>query len=241
MSEFVSWRDYWIFASDVIQKRRFLRTDRGEAFLAAVTESSKKRVNLMPAGTELWRAQRGCNYAPDSDSGTERPVPFPAERMKPLADRAQEGRVNPKGIACLYLANGPDTAISETRAGIGERVSLANFRTKADSRLVDCIHQQEEPLYLDEPDSASKERAVWSYMNRAFSSPVGRAEDRADYAPTQVLAEVFKGLGFDGIIYRSAFGTDGYNLALFDLDSADPVGRWVYRVDDVAYKVSIDR
>jgi len=78
-------------------------------------------------------------------------------------------------------------------------------------------------------------------MNRAFSSPVGRAEDRADYAPTQVLAEVFKGLGFDGIIYRSAFGTDGYNLALFDLDSADPVGRWVYRVDDVAYKVSIDR
>jgi hypothetical protein len=31
----------------------------------------------------------------------------PLERMKPLKDRAQEGRVNPKGIPCLYAANSP--------------------------------------------------------------------------------------------------------------------------------------
>jgi RES domain-containing protein len=239
--EFVSWRDYWVFSHEVIQQQRFLRTERGEAFLAAVAESSDRRVNHMPPGTELWRAQRGCNYTAEEDSGAERPVPFSAERMKPIADKAQEGRVNPKGIPCLYLANKPDTAISETRAGIGERVSLANFKTESPLRLVDCIHGNRQPIYLEEPDSASKEGAVWTYMNRAFSMPVGRAEDRADYAPTQVLAELFRSLNFDGIIYRSAFGKDGYNVALFDMSVANPVSRWVYRVDDVEYKVSVDR
>jgi hypothetical protein len=44
----------------------------------------------------------------------------------------------------------------------------------------------------------------------------------ADYAPTQVLAEVFREHGFAGVGYRSSLG-QGHNLVLFELDAAEIV------------------
>ena len=37
-----------------------------------------------------------------------RPVPYPAKRMKPDMEKARENRVNPQGIAYLYLASDED-------------------------------------------------------------------------------------------------------------------------------------
>jgi len=61
--------------------------------------------------------------------------------------------------------------------------------------------------------------AVWLDIDRAFSRPVVVGDDVADYAPTQILAEVFRQHGFDGVACRSSLGP-GHNIALFDPDTA---------------------
>lgn len=56
---------------------------------------------------------------------------------------------------------------------------------------------------------------MWRDIDEAFSQPVSPADDEADYVPTQIIAELFRAHGLNGIAYRSALGP-GHNLALFD-------------------------
>jgi hypothetical protein len=62
--------------------------------------------------------------------------------------------------------------------------------------------------------------AVWADIAYTFREPVTRDDDYADYAPTQVIAELFRAEGFDGLAYRSGFGLDRFNVALFDVEAA---------------------
>ncbi|WP_366931004.1 RES family NAD+ phosphorylase [Mesorhizobium sp.] len=48
--------------------------------------------------------------------------------MRPLAGRASEGRANPKGIPCLYMAVDRHTALAECRPWIGSLVSIGAFK-----------------------------------------------------------------------------------------------------------------
>jgi RES domain len=54
----------------------------------------------------------------------------------------------------------------------------------------------------------------------------------AEYAPTQVLAEVFRNAGFDGVVYGSKLGK-GKTIAIFDLTAAELVNCHLYRVEGV--------
>jgi hypothetical protein len=76
---------------------------------------------------------------------------------------------------------------------------------------------------------------VWSDINRAFSQPVARNDDVADYAPTQVLAEAFRNSGYDGIVYSSKLGI-GKNVAVFDLNAGAVADCQLYRVEAVNLK-----
>jgi hypothetical protein len=149
----------------------------------------------------------------------EVPSPFPPGRMTPLPDRAYEGRVNPKGIPCLYFSTDMLTAMAETRPWIGSQVSVAQFVMLRSLSIVDCSSDTaRDPLAFEQtpgavegqpkwhlvaPNSAKWEDIVWGDINRAFSEPVTRTDDVADYAPTQVLAEVFRSAGSDGLWQQS--------------------------------------
>ena len=61
---------------------------------------------------------------------------------------------------------------------------------------------------------------MWMAIDRAFATPVSRDDEPKEYIPTQIIAEVFKSEGFDGITYKSLLSDDGFNLALFDLEAA---------------------
>ena len=50
--------------------------------------------------------------------------------------------------------------------------------------------------------------------------------------PSQIIAELFKVTGYDGVAYRSALG-DGHNVALFDLDAASPINFCLYSVASI--------
>jgi hypothetical protein len=168
---------------------------------------------------------------------------YSPEIMKPLPDKAYDGRANPKGIPCLYFATRKETALSEVRPWIGSYVSVGQFKILRDVELIDCSRgHKDTSLHFwfqeQEPEPAEREKAVWSDIDRAFAEPMTRSDDSAEYAATQILAELFKSEGFEGIAYKSNFGEDGYNVALFDIDAADLINCGLYKVNNIDIKFS---
>ena len=76
---------------------------------------------------------------------------------------------------------------------------------------------------LKPPTPEEATETVWRWIDLSFSEPVDRGDSTVGYVPTQIIAELFKTSGFDGVKYRSLFN-GGSNLALFNLDSAEQVG-----------------
>lgn len=219
---FASWRSYWEFAREVSHQRRYLLSERSRAFLAELTRSSEGRQSRLPAGHRLCRAQVAHVEYDDPEIGPL-PRPAPPKRMVPLPYAASDGRANPRGIPCLYMADDRHTAIAEVRPWIGSLVSVAIMRTLRDQRLVDVRDDSgRTPIYLEgEPSAAEREASVWCHVARAFREPVLREDNRAAYAPTQVIAEAFRNHGYDGIAYGSTFDESGTNIVLFDIAAAE--------------------
>lgn len=218
------------------QNQSYVWDGQVQAFLGTVLETRRDRDAEIPEGSILWRAQLGVERRPFFDPcGNEvgdEPVGFTAERMKPLVDRSREGRVNSAGIPALYLASCEQTAVSEVRPWVGSEISVAQFKVLRDLRAIDLSrgYGKSSPVHVTfgarfdkrKLDAATKEKEVWIDIDNAFSRPVtlSEQEDAAKYVPTQILAELFKHAGYDGIIYRSHFGKEGYNVALFNLEDA---------------------
>jgi hypothetical protein len=224
MPEFASYRSYLQFAESVGTRWRYLGDPEQGAFLEVLLATSLVRQEVIPSGSILWRAQLGHDWYPENrlsgEIAEEQMAPLDIKRMKPLRDRAREGRANPKGIPYLYLASHEDTAMAEVRPWVGSLVSIAQFVLKRDVRVLNCVTDDRRiMLYSREPEPEERERAVWRDIDRAFSRPITSSDDAADYAPTQVIAEFFRAKGLDGIAYGSSFGP-GHNVGLFDMEAA---------------------
>jgi len=223
VSEFKSWRAFQSFEKEVSRDRRYVRSNDAEKFLDAVRLSLQSRVSRISEGRGFWRAQIGHDWRYEEQIRDEVPTAYKPERMKPLSDRAMEGRANSKGIPALYICSNKRAAMSEVRPWIGSMISLGRFVTAKDLRLVDCSKM---PIKTRNPFMTSPPREdwnslVWSEIDQAFTKPVTRSDNTGDYVATQILVELFRDAGFDGISYRSAFGEESKNIALFDLKSAN--------------------
>jgi RES domain-containing protein len=233
-SIFQSYQDFHFFRR-VTSDRRYFRSDQSEQFLRAVLNSCSTREWILKKEYPLYRAQIGTDWR-TGDLGNQTAYPFSKERMKPLPDRAHEGRLNPKGIPCLYLATSREVAMSETRPAPSTDISVGRFTTINELKVVDCTGKHGNLVGLFEPADGKIDEAVWATIDRAFSEPIVRREDRADYAVTQILGELFKLNNYDGVAYRSQFGEDGFNIALFDLDSAQLEECHVFTTETAQYK-----
>ena len=246
--EFATWSSYQRFAQGVRHGRRYVYEPIARAFLDTVSATLRDRDVEVPKGTILYRAQQGIDYGDHTDeSGTVIesvvPVAFGPERMKPLTTKAFEGRANATGIAVLYLAIAAETAIAEVRPWLGSELSVAQFRVLRDLKVIDLTRGHDKSslelmnftVLLGEREATpeEKQKAVWTDIDAAFSRPVTAHGDSAEYVPTQILAELFASLGYEGLIYRSNFGDEGYNLALFDIDAAKAINAAPYRVTGV--------
>lgn len=244
--EFSSWRSYTNFANNVRRKRRYIWDPEVKAFLDTLLATVRSRDRLLPEGFPLYRAQHGVNYDEHDDQLVI--LAHNADRMTPQRDRAREGRANSKGIPVLYLATSVQTAISEVRPWIGYEVSVAKFNISRELKAIDLSighgesvleHLTFTQLFGDEvPDPEVKEKAVWNEVDNAFSRPTSVSDVFADYVPTQILAELFCNNGYDALIYRSQFGEEGFNIALFDIKDAEIIGAVPYQVTavNVEYK-----
>jgi hypothetical protein len=239
MSEFKSWRSFWEFEEATKNRTRYVYSPEVQAFLDTVLQTTEKRIEVLAQEHFLWRAQLGCGLEPHYEEGEhvyDTDAPLSPDRMKPLSGRASEGRANPKGIPYLYLATNRDTALAEVRPWMGSSISVGQFKTLRELRLVNCTTNQEHsPLYLKEPSAEKREESVWAHIDKAFSRPVSPSDDVADYVPTQIIAELFKANNFNGIAYRSSLG-DGHNVALFDLDVAELVTCFLFQVKSVSFE-----
>ena len=198
MSEFATRGAYRQFERAVKQKERYFRSPEVDEFLRLVLETSINRQKTIPAPSRFWRAQLGHGWDTIEQDGSSFEVPGPheAERMKPRPHAATEGRVNPKGIPCLYLATDANTAMAEVRPWLGRLVSVAQFRTVRVLRIVDCSveHAQKRQVYFadEEPSPQERERAVWCDIDRSFSEPIHTDESTADYASTQIPCRILQ-------------------------------------------------
>lgn len=167
----------------------------------------------------------------------EEPCPYHQKRMKPVLYFAAEGRANPKGIPYLYLATDKETAMSEVRPWIDSLISVGQFKTKKDLRLIDCsVHSGKGSVfYVEEPSDEKRALSVWSHIDKAFSEPGTSSNNTSDYVPTQILTELFKAEGYDGIVYKSSLSV-GFNLVLFDIDAADITNCFLYNTESIAFK-----
>lgn len=238
MEEFKSWQSFFHFRHDVSKKSRYILSSETQGFLNTVITTADARKKEVPEGAIWWRAQLGHAWEPLHQDGqyiADIPAPFPPERMKPLISEAYEGRANPKGIPYLYLATHQDTALSEVRPWLGSYVSIANFKILRKLNIINCTSSENRKLiYLEEPSAEVKEKAVWVEIDRSFSLPVTQNDKKADYVPTQILAELFKNNNFDGVAYRSALG-EGHNLVLFDIDSAELINCSLFEAKKLMY------
>ncbi|MBX9706598.1 MAG: RES family NAD+ phosphorylase, partial [Caulobacteraceae bacterium] len=102
--------------------------------------------------------------------------------------------------------------------------------TQRELIVVDCSqHHTGVPFYFEEPGPEERANAVWRHIDDAFAEPMTRSDNQADYTATQILAELFKHAGLDGVVYRSNCGPDGFNIALFDPGVAELVNCGLYK------------
>lgn len=239
---FRSWDSYRKFDRDVQKQQRFAQNAANRKFLAAVRKTSPPRLKRLREGLSLWRAQLGFDWDPivvDEEEVDAVPGPFGCKRMSPHPDHVGDGRANPRGIAYMYLTEKRDTAIAEVRPWKGAYISVGIFEILRDLTLVDCsLGHPGLDFHWEPPEPAKWDEIVWQDIDRAFATPVDPSSGTA-YVPTQILTEVFRDQGYDGVAYRSALGK-GRNFVVFDVAATNLIGCQLFRVTDVAYEADED-
>ncbi|SEJ80766.1 RES domain-containing protein [Sphingobium sp. AP50] len=248
---FASWDSYSSFARRVRFSSRYILSVDDRSFLDTVVATIRDRDVTLKKDMILYRAQRGIDVQDrQDDEGNwigEDYWGYGAARMKPLPDRAQAGRANPTGIPVLYVGSTIETAISEVRPWIGAELSVAWCRLLRPLRTLDLSRGHGKSSFFGPifkhltggraPTQEEIETAVWTDIDNAFSQPVTQTDDRADYAPTQILAELFRSAGYDAIGYKSHFGDrkdrGGFNIAIFDPAAVEIASCAPFRVTSI--------
>lgn len=198
----------------------------------------------VPSDTELFRARAVLNvsdfcteitgvsarYADMNDNGE---TPFVStgfdkygSKEAPMG-KTPPARNNISGMSYLYLAEDPYTACAEIRPYLRSVISLAQFKTKKEFKLMDFSPADTVNLsslmHLGEklkPDGAQQNisvRETIKWIMRQFSQTVGKPEQ---YRVSQYISDYIRKTGFDGIRYSSSL-TGGKNITLFNSHEAN--------------------
>jgi hypothetical protein len=127
------------------------------------------------------------------------------------ADYAQHpqrpaGRANFHGEACVYCADAVETALNEVRATLGESVSVCEFRTAVKLRIVNLEVKRENSVGSGIVDQ------VFNYLVFRMAEPVEGMPKSGIYVATQMIAELCRAEGFDGLSYTSVVSGSGKKL-----------------------------
>lgn len=152
-------------------------------------------------GRIFYRARKGCYNIPVKDkSGFDNLYEYPyfgKDIQNPPIHIAKDERFNKHHFSYLYLASDVQTAIAESKPEVGEICSVGKFIVEKKSMLLDL----------------GKCRTFEDIVLRPSLS------NWKVYYFSQLVADVAKKCGFDGIVYRSV-QTNGKCIVLFEPSNA---------------------
>lgn len=242
--------NYREFEKSVLKGNEHILDQTAMIFLNAVRESITNWTEILDSETELYRAQRGCDWPEDPDDPNPLARCYSESRMKPIVEKIGPGRANVSRKPVFYAATAELTAIKEIRPWIGSLISVGYFETVRPLRLVNLVDAYLGPRrglifslnrHRSRLNKEKAEQYAWHFIGDAFSRPVTLDDDPKGYLPTQILAELFKSAELDGIAYHSSVetkkeGTDenddspGFNIVLFNSDDVRQTGGHVAKV-----------
>ncbi|WP_407112419.1 RES family NAD+ phosphorylase [Bradyrhizobium sp. LMG 9283] len=237
------WHSYDQFVQSVKSDLRYVRSPSANGFLDEVLASCPSRKLTIPKDRIFWRARLGCEWQEVEQTDgeitavVEEDRPYRAEGMKPIPNWQSEGRANPRGIPCLYVADDRDTALAEVRPWIGATISLAQLQVNRELTVIDCSRHHAKGSFVKVigKSDLTRDDGIWIAIDQAFATPVSKDVEAREYVATQILAELFKAAGFDGIVYKSLLTDKGYNLALFNLADADVINCGLYSTNSIRF------
>lgn len=140
----------------------------------------------------------------------------PPERFR------KEGRLNTVSDAYLYLTLEKETAIHEMRPSIGQQYSLASYQSTNELKIVNLTG-----------DYSNLEESTLGFTGISKISEPNVENDTRFYRITQHMAHLLQERGFDGIKYRSAMRSGGYNILLFDEKKVKFLSSEIVSINDV--------
>lgn len=162
----------------------------------------------------------------------EQTAPFEAAGLgAPPAFKVRAGRCNRAGQPVLYTAETRRIAVAEVRPAAGAIVSIGTF---APTRVLRVLDTTDLPLvvspFMEDVQWLLQLRRLLREFGRTLAMPIEVAQDMtAPYRGSQLLAEMLREHGFDGVRYPSGWG-NAHNVVLFELDAVKLVDSGVHTV-----------
>lgn len=214
------WED---FVTEIKEKNRFHTNIINKRVLDTILSATCKQYK---AGSTFYRARIwNDRYGFDKD-----------HMGAPPASKATAGRANPEGISCLYLADSVDTTLHETRAGVYDYATVAQFRLLQDIEVVNLAAIDKiSPFQEIDCSLLAINLPHLRKIGYEISKPLRRHDSPLDYLPTQYISDYIKSAGFAGIEYKSTMCKKGVNFAIFDETLFECIETESYDIDSLSY------
>lgn len=193
----------------------------------------------VPAGSLFYRARIGIAHrfihTPEPEVAEIRYQPYLGNQIgAPPPPVATAGRLNRVGVSFLYLATDQLTAAAEVRPHPGHKLSIVGFTSKKDIRVADFGAIEIGDF------SSSDERLDVYHLGLTIGRKIGipiTPEDRQRYSLTQLLADILRQHGYEGIRFPSSVAP-GANLCVFKpaLFAVQPDTATVLEVTGLKYR-----
>lgn len=216
-----TWED---FVNEIKVKNRFhtkiLELENFKYFLSSLEEKLKDNILLYRGRISLNKKKF-----------------LPKEMGAPAIPK--NGRVNPEGIRCLYLAKEVDTTIHEIRAIKHDYLCVGTFKLKKKSnvKIIDLTKIEKISPFLD-LENIMKYAINYDFLKdiaEEISKPHRRNSTDLDYLPIQYIGEYIKHLGYDGIKYKSTLRLGGTNYVFFEENLLKCTKVDLYEINEVSY------
>ncbi|MEE3679339.1 RES family NAD+ phosphorylase [Bacillus safensis] len=162
------------------------------------------------------------------------------EMGAPPKEQSGNGRANPKGIPCLYLASSEKTCAMEIRAGLHDKITIGEFALEKEIKIINLINIDKiSPFSINNVRAHYVNKKYLKRMSAELSKTLGNNSSDLEYLPTQYIADFIKSLGYDGIKFKSTLDPKGHNLAIFNLGSFDCKYVTPYKVENFDVSIGI--
>ena len=221
-----------VFVESIKEKYRF-HTDIFRKKI--LKDYCKYLVRVIKTGDTFYRARI---------SGKEG---YPLKEMgAPPKDIVSSGRINPRGMSYLYLANSKMTTVHETRASLHDYICIAEFRAVTDIKVIDLTGLDKISVFFPDLDYDfhAINRGHLKRINDEIAKPVRANDSELEYLPTQYICDYIKSIPSDpgeegayaGIMYKSTMVLDSYNLAIFNPANFECISIEVKEINKVQYR-----